>query len=343
MGEDPGRRVRGLRGGFIRSTPRPARAPSGWWTLRGSALTASTVTVLQWQEVGRQGRQHQPPSIDKFLDIEANGPISLRVFVGGSRRTRPTPATPCPRSPCSAGAGVGLEPPGRACATSSPSTRQPDFDYTVHFTVRYLDPLRCPRSHPGTGMLFSVPRYSGLWESRHEPRTEWSIGLTGAEVNAQASETLRGRTPVASAQLQPYALGGTVSPGTTRSGTFGGGGQLWNLDCDETHFRKTTDENWNLGPPGVGGPPVRRQRPGPVRGPCGTPASTDRSGTRTPNRRRVPRATTGDTWSWAPPTPGPCRSSSTVKCAYSCLWNKGQHRQAWHPNCSDAEARKIGG
>jgi hypothetical protein len=30
------------------------------------------------------------------------------------------------------------------------------------------------------------------------------------------------------------------------------------------------------------------------------------------------------------------------KVRYSCLWNAGQHSQAWHPNCSGAEASKLG-
>jgi Putative cyclase/Bacterial tandem repeat domain 1 len=166
---------------------------------------------------------------------------------------------------------------------------------------------------PGHGILFDV-RYSGLWDAGQQ-RTVWSTGLTVAELNEQASELWGqgGRL----AQLQPYVIGGQVRYNIIW--TFTGIRQLWNIDCDENHFRKTTDENWSWARPQQVTPFVVG---GQVRyavlwnegqhGQAWHP-NTDEAGF---------RSITGDTWSWARPH----QLYAFVvggQVRYSGLWNAG--------------------
>jgi hypothetical protein len=271
-------------------------------------------------------RDHSEHQIDRYVELELDGPLT--VWFGGYERDDTSGSDDLP--------DLETTHPADARWQDRPvryqqSAHNLDFDYTVHYTIEYINPFGGTIT-PGQGTLLDV-RYSGLWDADQQ-RTVWSTGLTAAELNKQASELWGqgGRL----AQLQPHVVAGQVRYNVIWN--FTGARQLWNIDCDEAHFRKTTDENWSWSRPTQVVPFVvngqvryavlwnegqHRQRWHP---------NTDDTGF---------RAITGETWSWGRPYQVYAFVVGT-QIRYSCLWNAGQHSQVWHPNCSADEARKLG-
>ena len=279
---------------------------------------------IQWEQSGV--KDHTEYRIDREVEITLDGPLTL--WIGGFEDDDTSGQDELPQL------DVAHEPDPRWAISPvrySKSNHNNDFDYTVEYTIEYIDQLGGTLT-PGHGTLFDV-KYSGLWDASQE-RTVWSTGLAVAELHQQASDLWGqgGRM----AQVQPYVLGGQVRYNVIWN--FTGVRQLWNLDCDETHFRKTTDENWNWSRPHQVIPFVVN---GQVRytvlwnegqhGQVWHP-NTDDAGF---------RSITGDTWSWARPHQLYAFVSGG-QVRYSCLWNQGQHAQVWHPNCSGPDASKLG-
>lgn len=279
---------------------------------------------LRWtNNAVKDGSSH---AVDMDVDIVHDGKLTV-FFSGGEKDEFDTDSLPGlqhERSPLATWE-QGHQYKERAKAS--------DYEYTVYYTIRYLDPPPQAVLTPGHGTL-QPARYSGLWNQSQE-RLEWFLDLTVDQLNQRAS-WLWGKGGRLR-QLQPVMRHGEVRYNSLWD--YSGIRQLWNVDCDETHFRKTTDENWNWARPASVIPFVRN---GQVRysvlwnagqhGQVWHP-NTDEAGF---------LDITGQTWSWARPH----QVYAFVvggQVRYSCLWNAGQHAQRWHHNCSGAQAMAIGG
>ena len=266
--------------------------------------------------------------IDKDVDVELNGPLKVDFF--GFERDDVSSFDELP--------GLSHDRPPEAEWDSPNGKRYKEraksgnFEYTVYYTIRYLDPPPPVLITPGHGTLRAA-RYSGLWNADNE-RVDWFLDLTADQLNERAS-WLWGKGGRLR-QLQPVVRNGEVRYNSLWD--YSGIRQLWNINCDETHFRKTTDETWGWARPHSVIPFVHN---GAVRYACvwneGQHGqlwhpNTDEAGF---------LANTGDTWSWARPH----QAYAFVvggQVRYSCLWNAGQHSQRWHHNCSSDQAMAIG-
>jgi hypothetical protein len=271
-------------------------------------------------------RDDRTYTIDRRIDIDANGPISLRWWgleLDDTNASDDLPEIDIPLRPEQGwedDAGVDYQHEGEAA----------DYSYTVHFNVRYAD--SGVLITPGHGTLHEAS-FAGLWDTGQH-RVEWSTGLTAAQVNAQAGELWGqgGRL----AQLQPYVLGTSVVYNVIWR--FDGRRQLWNLDCDDAHFRTTTGATWSWARPASVIPFVVK---GAVRYAVLWDAGTHAQAWHPNTDDAGFRALTGQHWSWARPH----QVHAFVvngQVRYSCLWNAGTHSQVWHPNCSEEEAYKLG-
>ena len=271
-------------------------------------------------------RDNRTYDVDHWLDVALDGELAIDVW--GFESDSTSALDMLPKFKRTHSPEPGWETPGGTSYRKALSKKS--FRYEVHYNIKYIS--EGATLTPGHGTLFDV-RYSGLWDASSK-RTFCSLGRSAAQVNAQAAEIWQegGRL----AQLQPYVMGNKVLYNVIW--TFSGIRQLWNIDCDEAHFSKTTGETWSWGRPHQVIPFVVN---GQVRSAClwneGTHGqrwhpNTDEAGF---------RAITGETWSWARPH----QVYAFVvngQVRYSCLWNAGQHSQVWHPNCSEAEAIKLG-
>lgn len=278
---------------------------------------------VRWERGGV--RDDRTYTVDRQIDVQLDGELSLEVSASELDDTSGNDKIP----------GFtrlhAPEPGWDAGGTEYRKSRTGlDFSYTVIYRIQFIS--EGATLTPGEGTLFDT-RYSGLWDASQE-RVVCSIERTAAQVQAQAATLWPegGRL----AQLQPFVRGNQVRYNVIW--VFSGIRQLWNIDCDEAHFRKTTDENWNWSRPHAVIPFVVN---GQVRyavlwnegqhGQTWNP-NTDEAGF---------RATTGDTWKWARIHQLHAFVAGG-QVRYACLWNAGQHSQLWHPNCSEAEAAKLG-
>jgi hypothetical protein len=290
-----------------------------------NGVRPKAASLAHWELDGvKDGSVHV---IDKDVDVELTGPLQVQ-FSGEERddlfKHDSLPNGSFEHAPEAGWDGVG--------SSHKQRMRSRDYEYTVYYTIRYLDPPPPVKITPGQGTLRTA-RYSGMWNAGSE-RIEWFIDLTADQLQQRAA-WLWGKGGRLR-QLQPVVRGGEVRYNSLWD--YSGIGQLWNINCDENHFRKTTDENWNWARPHSVIPFVHN---GQVRYAClwnqGQHGqlwhpNTDEAGF---------TAHTGDTWSWARPH----QVYAFVvggKLRYSCLWNAGQHAQRWHPNCSATQASKIG-
>lgn len=209
-----------------------------------------------------------------------------------------------------------------------------DYEYTVSYTVRYLDPPPQAVLTPGHGSFGTRQRYAGLWSAG----TDDVIALTSVdadELNAHAAQLweLGGRLR----QLQPFTSAAEVRYNALWE--FSGARQLWNLNCSPEHFVKTTGETWSWARPAsvqafVSGGELRYA----VVWNEGQQAQRWHHNCSEADMR----ALTGQTWSWARPYQvQPFVHGGQLR--YSCLWNAGQHAQLWHPNCSADEVVRLTG
>jgi hypothetical protein len=277
-----------------------------------------------WEQDGV--RDNRTYNIDQQLDVELNGPLSIKVFgdeLDTTSSNDQLPGFTREHAP---------EPGWDTGGTDYRKTlKNGDFSYSVHYRIEYIS--EGATLTPGKGVLFD-PRYSGLWDTS-QARISSSTARTASQVLAQAEEVWKegGRF----LQLQPYVLGGRVLYNVIWA--FTGIRQLWNLDCDEAHFRKTTDENWNWSRIHSVIPWARN---GQVRYAVlwneGQHAQHWHPNTDDAGFRKL----TDDSWQW-----GRVHQAYAFvhnrQLRYSCLWNAGQYGQVWHPNCSEAEAYKLGG
>jgi hypothetical protein len=130
-----------------------------------------------WEQ--REVRDNHSYATDRQIDVMLDGELSIEVTAeeiddfsdsdhipGFTRRHVPEP---------------GWETGG---TNYRQSARNRSFDYAVHYKIAYIS--EGATLTPGHGTLFDV-RYSGLWDVG-QTRTQWSAGLTAAEVNAQAAK-----------------------------------------------------------------------------------------------------------------------------------------------------------
>lgn len=280
----------------------------------------------RWERFERSGiRDNRTYKVDREIDVALDGELSIEVMASeldDSSDDDHIPGFSRTHAP-----EAGWETGGTRYRKGRGSL---DFDYTIQYRIQYIS--EGATLTPGKGQIFDV-RYSGLWDASSE-RCVYAIGRTAAQVHAQAAELwpLGGRL----AQLQPHVLGNDIRYNVIWA--FSGIRQLWNIDCDEAHFRRTTDETWSWARPHAVIPFVVN---GQVRYAClwneGQHGQVWNPHTDEPGFR----ATTGETWNWARPH----QLHAFVvggKVRYSCLWNAGMHAQLWHPNCSEAEVAKLG-
>ncbi len=295
------------------------------WELNMSVMHGKTFLGPQLRWSNNSVKDSTSHVVDMDLDVVHDGPFTV-VFHGGERDTLGSDSLPerwDERSP---------SPTWEHGQKYKERAKADDYEYTVYYTIRYLDPPPVAVLTPGHGTI-ATPRYSGLWTQSQE-RMEWFLDLTADQLNQRAS-WLWGKGGRLR-QLQPVMSHGEVRYNTLWD--YSGIGQLWNVDCDENHFRKTTDENWHWARPASVVPFVRN---GQLRysvlwnagqhGQVWHP-NTDEAGF---------LDITGQTWSWARPH----QVYAFVlggQVRYSCLWNAGRHAQRWHHNCSGAQATAIG-
>jgi hypothetical protein len=195
------------------------------------------------------------------------------------------------------------------------------FKYEVHYNVKYIS--EGATLTPGHGTLFDT-RYSGLWDASSERRFS-SLGRTAAQVKAKADKIWGegGRF----AQLQPYVQGNKILYNVIW--TFSGIRQLWNLDCDEAHFVKTTGETWSWVRPHQVIPFVVS---GQVRYSCLWNAGQHAQLWHPNCSESEARKLGDDNWSW-----GRAHQIQPFfhnnQRRYSFLWNAGQYGQLWNINC----------
>ncbi len=283
--------------------------------------------VVDWVLDGvKDGSVHD---VDKEIDTVLDGP--LQIHVDGQERDDVFKWDELPRIDREYAPEPGWDEP--AGATYKRRTKSNDYEYQVYFTIRYLDPPPVAQIAPGHGTLRAA-RYAGLWDGGQE-RLEWFLDLTVDQLNVRAS-WLWGKGGRLR-QLQPVMRGSEVRYNSLWD--YSGIRQLWNVDCDEAHFRKTTDENWSWARPRSVIPFVRN---GQVRYAVLWNAG-QHSQLWHPNVDEAGfLSLTGDTWAWARPH----QVYAFVvggQVRYSCLWNAGQHGQRWHHNCGADQARAIGG
>ncbi len=281
----------------------------------------------RWTRWERSGiRDNTTYELDRQLDVMLDGELSIEVRASeldDSSSNDRIPGFKRTHSP---------EPGWEGAGTQYRKSRGDlDFNYTVHYRIQYI--AEGATLTPGRGTLVDQ-RFSGLWDAGNR-RVVSAMGRSAAQVTAQADALWKegGRL----LQLQPYVLpGGQVRYNLIWE--FTGVRQLWNLDCDEAHFRKTTEETWSWGRPQQVIPFVVEGR---VRYAClwneGQHAqlwnvNTDEAGV---------RRNTADTRQWARPH----QILAFViggELRYCGLWNAGQHRQVSDVNCSQEEAAKLG-
>ena len=281
----------------------------------------------RWERWERTGiRDNRTYSIDRQIDVALDGELEIEfkaTELDDTSSDDPIPGFRRKHAP-----EPGWEQGGTQYRKSKENL---DFHYTVHYRIQYIS--EGATLTPGQGTLIDQ-RYSGLWDASKQ-RIVTAIGRTAVQVKTQADALWKegGRF----LQLQPYVIpGGQVRYNVIWG--FDGRGQLWNLDCDDAHFRKTTDETWSWARPHSVYPFVVN---GQVRYAC-LWNEGQHGQLWNPNCDDAGlRKNTGDTWGWARPH----QMLAFVvgdQVRYSGLWNAGQHGQIWHPNCSYDEAMKLG-
>lgn len=280
-----------------------------------------------WHRWERSGvRDNQSYTIDRQFDVVLDGELEIEVTaleLDDSSDNDKIPGFRRKHSP---------EPGWDGQGTPYRKTRDSlDFHYTVHYRIQYIS--EGATLTPGKGLLVDQ-RFAGLWDAE-SARVLAGTGRTATEVKRQADQLWPqgGRLR----QLQPYVLpGGEVRYNVIWD--FSGIRQVWNLDCDQSHFRKTTDETWSWARPHSVFPFVVD---GNVRYAClwneGRHAQlwnpdTDAAGV---------RRNDADTASWA-------RLHQVVafvvggQVRYAGLWNAGRQRQVCNLDCSPEQAAKLG-
>lgn len=299
---------------------------SAEWALYFSAhVDGKFRRVAVWEADGvRDNSEHV---IDQQLDLELDGVLSVEVQ--GHERDVSSGPDELPSYQREHAAEPGWDNPGGIAYQKTRASGS--FRYTIYYRIETIS--QGATLTPGQGQVFDV-RYSGLWNAGSQ-RREWSDGLTAAEVNEQAAMLWKqgGRL----AQLQAYTLGGRVHYNVIWR--FDGRRQLWNLDCDEAHFGRTTGETWSWARPAQVSPFVVN---GHVRYACiwdeGAHGQVWHPNVDDAGLRRL----TGEHWSWARPHQA-LAFIAGGQLRYACLWNAGQQAQVWHPNCDEASLMKLGG
>ena len=304
---------------------------SAEWMVRMKAASGRNSERITWHN--NEVRDHSEHVIDRRVDValeELSFPLTIdisgREIDDGSKNDYlPTRAKVHQKEPAwESGASYEI----------SAGNDEGDYEYTVSYSIRYLDPPPQTQIAPGHGVFGARVHYAGLWSDDSEDVVALT-GVTAAELNSHASQLWGhgGRLR----QLQPFTVGGQVRYNALWD--YSGIRQLWNIDCSADHFVRTTGETWSWGRPAsvqafVAGGELR----------YAVLWNEGQHGQRWHHNCSEAdfRAITGETWSWARPYQvQPFMHQDELR--YSCLWNAGQHSQLWHPNCSAHEVGQLTG